>query len=254
MSFLEVSALNKRFGGLHAVNDVGFSLEKGRIQAVIGPNGAGKTSLFNLISGTIAPDSGKVSFKDRDITALAPHRIARHGIIRTFQALKLSPNMTALENVMLGRHRITNAGFASAILALPRARKEERLIREAAQEALRTLGIERHAQARAGSLPFGTQRAVEMARALAAGPELLLLDEPASGLNMKETSELSELILRIRAGGVTVLIVEHDMSLVMGISDHVVVLNFGRKIAEGPPREIQANPEVVRIYLGEEDA
>jgi branched-chain amino acid transport system ATP-binding protein len=254
VSLLSITSLNKRFGGLHAVNDVSFGLEKDSIQAVIGPNGAGKTSLFNLISGAIPPDSGTVKFKDRDITGLAPHRIARHGIIRTFQALKLSASMTALENVMLGPHRNTKAGFASAILSLPRAGREEKIIREKARSAMATLGIEGQARALAGSLPFGTQRAVEMARALAAEPELLLLDEPASGLNMRETRELAELIQRIRDSGVTILIVEHDMSLVMGISDRVVALNFGRKIAEGTPREIQANPDVVRIYLGEEDA
>lgn len=253
MRLLDVKDLDRSFGGLHAVNRVSFEVPSGSIQAIIGPNGAGKTTLFNLISGTLSPDGGSVHFHDRDITGLKPHKIAGMGMIRTFQNLKLSGHMTVLENVMIGRHIRSRAGFISAFLNLPNAWKEEKSIREEALRSIELLGLKDLCHRETKNLPFGKQRAVELARALAAEPELLLLDEPASGLNIHETKELSELIRGISGRGVTILLVEHDMSLVMDISDRIVVLNFGRKIAEGGPQEIQSNKEVIKIYLGEEN-
>ena len=253
MSLLALRGLSRSFGGLRAVDDVGFEAGKDRITAVIGPNGAGKTSLFNLISGSLRPDSGTVVFDGEDITGLKPYLVARRGISRTFQAIKLSKRMTALENVMIGRHVRSRAGFLEGMIAAPWTRGEERRVREEAMKAVELLGIADYAGKETGSLPFGIQRSVELARALASEPKLLLLDEPASGLNIRETRELAELIARIRDRGISILVVEHDMSLVMDISDEIVVLNFGRKIAQGAPREIQRNAEVIEIYLGEED-
>jgi branched-chain amino acid transport system ATP-binding protein len=254
MKILEVNELDCFFGGLHAVNKVSFSLEKGSIKAIIGPNGAGKTTLFNLISGVITPSSGNVLYCDEDITGLRPFQIAKKGIIRTFQNLKLSGHMTVLENVMIGRHIRSHAGFLSSILKLPSARKEEKSIREEALSALETLHIADYKDRLVSGLPFGIQRCVEFARALACEPSLLLLDEPASGLNMYETKEIAELIRDIREKGITILIVEHDMGLVMDISDEIVVLNFGVKITDDKPYNIQRNSEVISIYLGDEDA
>jgi branched-chain amino acid transport system ATP-binding protein len=254
MSMLKVEGLSRSFGGLRAVDAVGFEAEERKITAVIGPNGAGKTTLFNLVSGSLKPDSGSVAFDGADITGLKPFRVARLGLARTFQAVRLSRRMTALENVMIGRHVRSRAGFGSGMLAAPWTWREERSIREEAMKAIELLGIAEYRDKETGSLPFGIQRSVELARAIASEPKLLLLDEPASGLNVHETRLLAELIDRIRDRGITILVVEHDMSLVMDISDEIVVLNFGRKIAQGKPREIQANREVIDIYLGEEDA
>ena len=250
---LEVRNLNRRFGGLQAVAEVSFAVAPNQIKAVIGPNGAGKTTLFNLISGAIPADSGQVVFQGREIQGQQPWQIASGGVARTYQNIKLFPGMTALENVMVGRHCRSKAGFAAGMLNLPWTWKEEREIREKSLELLELLEIGDLADVDATSLAFGQQRAVEFARALAAEPTLLLLDEPAAGLNMQETSEVARLISRIRERGVTVLLVEHDMSLVMEISDEIVVLSFGQKIAEGTPVAIQHNQEVVRIYLGDGD-
>jgi branched-chain amino acid transport system ATP-binding protein len=235
--FLEVDKIDKRFGGLHAVDEVSFVMGMGKIQAVIGPNGAGKTTLFNLLSGAIMPDGGKVTFRGENITGLAPHLVARKGMVRTFQNLKIARHMTVLENVMLGRHTRSRAGFLSAMLNLPGSWKEEKSIREESLKAIETMGLKDVCHKEAGSLPFGRQRAVEFARALAAEPKLLLLDEPASGLNIHETRELSDIIAGVRGKGISVLLVEHDMSLVMDISDTIVVLNFGRKIADAENQE-----------------
>ncbi|MBN2158135.1 MAG: ABC transporter ATP-binding protein [Spirochaetes bacterium] len=254
MSFLEMKQLSRSFGGLRAVDDVSFNVEKNSITAVIGPNGAGKTTLFNLISGALAPDSGEAYIDGRPIHRLPPYRIARHGISRTFQNIKLFPHMTVLENVMIGRHIRSRSGFLSAMLRLPGSRAEEQQIQERSMEILALMGIEGIAGQEAGSLPFGKQRIVEFARALATEPSLLLLDEPAAGLNMYETAQVSELITKIRGRGVTVLVIEHDMSLVMNISDMIVVLSSGKKIAEGLPSDIQKNREVIRVYLGEDNA
>lgn len=254
MSFLTIQGLSRSFGGLRAVDDVSFSVERNMIKAVIGPNGAGKTTLFNLISGALAPDSGEVAVDGSPIQGWPPYRIARQGISRTFQNIKLFSHMSVLENVMIGRHIRTRAGFVQAMLRLPGARREEREIREKSMDILKLLGIDDLAGQEASSLPFGKQRIVEFARALATEPVLLLLDEPAAGLNIYETAHISDMITTIRERGVTVLVIEHDMSLVMNISDEITVLSSGKKIAEGVPSEIQRNPEVIRVYLGEEDA
>jgi len=251
---LETKGLHRSFGGVHAVRDVSMQVHRGMIKAVIGPNGAGKTTLFNLIAGTIPPQKGEVSFQGRQITAWKPHAVAGLGIARTFQTTKLFPHMTVLENVMVGRHPRTRSGFLAGMLNLPCTWREDCEIRDKARAILEDLGLARYAGETASNLPFGRQRLVEFARALATEPVLLLLDEPAAGLNIYETKELSELILKIRDRGITCLVVEHDMSLVMNISDDVAVLDQGQKIAEGPPKEIQRNPDVIRIYLGDDHA
>ncbi len=252
MAFLEIKQLHKRFGGLHAVKDVSFQVEPGQIKAVIGPNGAGKTTLFNMISGTFPATSGSVTFQGRELLGKKPFQVATLGMARTYQNIKMFSGMTALENVMVGRHVQSNAGFLASMFRMPRTWKEERDIRDKSMELLGLLEIEEHAHIDAASLAFGQQRAVELARALAMEPTLLLLDEPAAGLNIYETAEVGRLITKIRDLGITVLLVEHDMSLVMDISDEIVVLCFGEKIAEDVPTAIQQDPEVIKIYLGEE--
>jgi branched-chain amino acid transport system ATP-binding protein len=252
MALREVKHLSKRFGGLQAVKDVAFRVDPGMIKAVIGPNGAGKTTLFNLLSGFLAPDTGRVLFEDRPLPGGAPWKIAAAGISRTFQHIRLFAHMTALENVTVGRHVRSSAGFLAGMLNLPRTRREERDIREQALATMEFLGIGALADIEATSLSYGQQRAVELARALAAEPRMLLLDEPAAGLNMRETTDLARLITRIRDRGITVLIVEHDMSLVMNISDEIVVLSYGEKIADDRPLAIQKNPDVIRVYLGDD--
>ena len=247
---LEIKNLHRFFGGLHAVNDISFKVINGSIKAVIGPNGAVKTTLFNLIAGTIVPNDGHVIFKNKQITACKPHAIAGLGVARTFQTTKLFQHMTVLENVVMGRHIRTRSGFLAGLLNLPGTWHEAGEAEEKSLMILKELGLFSCAFETASNLPFGRQRLVEFARALATEPDLLLLDEPAAGLNIYETKELAELILKIRSKGVTCLIVEHDMSLVMNISDDVIVLNQGQKIAEGPPHAIQRDPEVLRIYLG----
>lgn len=254
MALLEVNNISKRFGGLQAVKDVSFSVEEGGIKAVIGPNGAGKTTLFNLLSGFLTPDSGSIFYRNRPIHGRRPHEIAGQGMSRTFQHIRLFAHMTALENVMVGCHVRSRAGFIAGMLNLPWTRREEQEVRGRALEVMDFLGIAALAQSDAATLSYGRQRAVELARALAGGPAMLLLDEPAAGLNMRETADTARLIAKIRDRGVTVLIVEHDMSLVMNISDEIIVLSYGEKIADDVPRAIQSNPEVVRVYLGEDDA
>jgi branched-chain amino acid transport system ATP-binding protein len=254
VTLLRVDGLCKCFGGLRAVDGVGFEVAPGAIKAVIGPNGAGKTTLFNLIFGSIVPDAGQVSFGDQRLAHGRAHRHVAAGMARTFQQIRLFPHMTALENVMVGAHTRGRAGFMAGLLPLPSTWREEQYLRDEALAALRFLGIEALGEGQATELAYGEQRAVELARALASKPKLLLLDEPAAGLNMRETVELGKLIRRIRDSGVTVLLVEHDMGLVMGISDNIVVLCHGQKIAEGAPLEIQKHPDVVRAYLGDADA
>ncbi len=251
-ALLEVSGVSKRFGGLRAVREVSFRVEKGAVKALIGPNGAGKTTLFNLVSGMLTPDGGAIRFRGEEIQGRPPHRIAARGLARTFQQIRLFGHMTALENVMVGRHVRSRAGFLAGMFHLPWTWGEEREIERAARDALTFLGIGELADAEASSLSYGQQRAVELARAVAAEPELLLLDEPAAGLNMRETVELGKLVGRIRERGMTVLVVEHDMGFVMNVCDEVVVLSYGEKIADDAPRAIQKHPEVVRVYLGED--
>ena len=254
MSLLEVQDLNKRFGGLQAVDNVSFSVREGSIKALIGPNGAGKTTLFNLLSGVLTADSGTIKFKDTAVHGLQPYQVAAKGMSRTFQHIRLFTHMTALENIMIGRHIHSRAGFLSGMMALPWTKKEEQAARARSLDIMAFLGMAEFADSEATSLAYGQQRMLELARALALEPTLLLLDEPAAGLNMRETAEMAKLISRIRDTGVTVLLVEHDMSLVMNISDEIVVLSYGQKIADDKPLAIQKNPEVIRVYLGEEDA
>jgi branched-chain amino acid transport system ATP-binding protein len=254
MPLLEVKNISKHFGGLQAVKDVSFSVQQGSIKAVIGPNGAGKTTLFNLVSGFLTPDAGAIIYQGVPIAGKEPHEIAGYGLSRTFQHIKLFTHMTALENVMVGCHVRSRAGFLTSMLNLPWTRREEQEIRDKALAMMNLLGIADLSGAEAMSLSYGQQRSVELARALAGAPTMLLLDEPAAGLNMRETADVAKLIIRIRNLGITVLIVEHDMSLVMNISDEIVVLSYGEKIADDAPRAIQTNPEVVSIYLGVDDA
>jgi branched-chain amino acid transport system ATP-binding protein len=251
MQLLEVNKINKNFGGLHAVKDVTFKVKKGTIKAVIGPNGAGKTTLFNLISGSLRSSFGQTFFNNELITGLKPYQIARKGVSRTFQNIKLFSHLSVLENVMVGRHSKTQAGFVSSMFSLPWTWKEEKHIKIKSLELLELFSIDDLKNEDVMSLPFGKQRLVEFARALASEPILLLLDEPAAGLNIYETAELAEQITKIREMGITILLVEHDMSLVMDISDEIVVLNYGQKIAEGIPEKIQRNKKVISIYLGE---
>ena len=253
MPLLEVRSVSKSFGGLHAVHDVSFRVEQGMIKAIIGPNGAGKTTLFNMVSGFVRPDQGYVRFDGQAIEGKAPHQVAACGISRTFQHIRLFAQMSALENVMVGRHLRSRAGFVAGMLHLPWSRREQAEARASALELMEFLGIAALADAEATSLAYGQQRAVELARALACEPRMLLLDEPAAGLNMRETADLAKLIGRIRDRGVTVLLVEHDMSLVMGISDEVVVLSYGEKIADADPLSVQKDPQVMKVYLGEEE-
>jgi ABC-type branched-subunit amino acid transport system ATPase component len=249
---LDIIGLEKSFGGLAAVGGVSFSLAPGRIKSVIGPNGAGKTTLFNLLSGVLAPDRGRIVFGGREIAGLPPHAIAGLGMSRTFQITQVFKEMTAAENVMTGGHLRGRTGFISAACRFPRVRREEREASARALDLLREVGLDGKAASTGGSLPLGQQRLLEIARALASSPRLILLDEPGSGLSRRERQELIKLIFRIRDSGVTVLLVEHDMNLVMDISDEVAVLDYGRKIAEGPPRQIRNDPAVIAAYLGEE--
>lgn len=254
MNLLSVRGVSKRFGGLKAVEDVSFDVSQGAIKGLIGPNGAGKTTLFNLITGFLRPDRGSIVFNGADVQGLAPHQIAARGMVRTFQQIRLFPKMTALENIMVGCHLHSRGGFLAGLLNLPFTWKEERRIRERAWETLEFLGCSGLADEEATRLAYGQQRVVELGRAIACKPRILLLDEPAAGLNIRETAEVGTLIGRIRDRGVTVLLVEHDMSLIMDISDEIVVLNYGQKIAEDAPLAIQRDGEVIRVYLGEGDA
>lgn len=254
MSILEMVDISKYFGGVIAVDGVSCSIKAGEICALIGPNGAGKTTLFNVITGIYAPDAGQVYFDKQLISGLKPYQIARIGITRTFQNLQVFDNMTVRENVMVGRHLLTKTGLFAAALGLPFSRRENRLTYKNADHYLSEVGLAHLADENAANLALGQQKLLEIARAMALEPRLLLLDEPAAGLPGGETRELEKLILQLKEKGTTILLVEHDMETVMNLADNIVVMDFGRKIAEGTPEEIQRNPQVIKAYLGEEDS
>ena len=248
---LRLSNITQIFGGLNALEDVSFSVKEGSITGIIGPNGAGKTTLFNIVTGLYTQTGGDVFLGGENISFLETEELAGRGLVRTFQNVELFRKMTVLENVMVGLHTKSSSGIFSCAFKLPRQIREEKAIREKSMVWLKYTGIAEREEMTAGNLPFGKGRLLEISRALAAGPKIILMDEPAAGLNSRETAELALLIRKIRQSGVTVVLVEHDMDLVMDVCDAIVVLNLGKKLAEGTPREIQENPAVISAYLGE---
>ena len=250
---LDVDSVTMQFGGVTALEDVSLRIKPGEILGLIGPNGAGKTTMFNVVTGVYQPTKGDIRFDGQSVVGIKRHHITKRGIARTFQNIRLFPDMSALENVMVGVDAHHKSSVIGAILHTPRNRSEERHGRERAMELLTFMGIADYAEVAARNLPYGYQRRLEIARALGTEPKLLCLDEPAAGFNPAEKQELNELIFKIRDQGYTVLLIEHDMKVVMGVSDHVVVLDFGRKIAEGKPEVVRENPDVIAAYLGVTD-
>jgi len=253
MTLLAVEHLGKSFGGVHAIEDLSFRFERGAVHSIIGPNGAGKTTLLNLITGLYVPDQGRILFDGQDLTGAPPHRWAAAGIGRTFQNLQVFFNMTALENVMTGCHLRERDALWATLIRTPALVRAESATRAAALQLLARVGLAGWADSPADAMPYGALKRLEIARAMAAQPKLLLLDEPAAGLNPTEAQDIDALIKRLASDGTTVVLVEHNMKLVMGVSDHLLVLDHGRKLAEGTPQEIAANPAVIEAYLGVAD-
>jgi branched-chain amino acid transport system ATP-binding protein len=247
---LTINNLSKSFGGVHAVQDVSFTVKEGNIHSVIGPNGAGKTTLFNLITGVYTPTRGEILLNGENVAAMPPDALARRGMSRTFQNLQVCMNMTAIDNVMVGAHLRLNQNLFASMLRLPSVRRADAACRDEAAGLMEFVGVGRHINDEAGQMSYGALKRLEIARALAAKPKVLLLDEPAAGLNHTETGEIEALIRKVAQSGVTVVLVEHDMKLVMNLSDHILVLDYGKKLAEGTAAEVRANPDVVAAYLG----
>ena len=247
---LKVEGLYKSFGGVHAIQDVSFEVPKGVVYSVIGPNGAGKTTLFNLVTGIYTPSAGRVFFEGSEIGGVAPDELARRGMSRTFQNLQVCMNLSALDNVMIGGHLKLNSSMLAAMLRWPGLSSADKKARTRAAELLAFVGCERYINSEASQMPYGALKRLEIARALAADSKILLLDEPAAGLNHTETHEIEDLIAKLAKSGLTVVLVEHDMKLVMNVSDRILVLDYGKRLAEGSPAEIQANPDVIAAYLG----
>ncbi len=247
---LKVEHLSREFGGVLAVGDLSFTIAAGDIHSIIGPNGAGKTTLFNLVTGVYKPSGGRVLFDGADVSGMAPYRLAARGMSRTFQNLQIFFNMTALENVMVGRHLHLNTRLLPALFRFPSLVRKDREAKDRAAQLMTEVGLEKYIDADAASMPYGALKRLEIARALASEPKLLLLDEPAAGLNATESREIDEVIKTVAGSGVTIVLVEHDMKMVMGISHRITALNQGRMLAEGTPQEVAANPDVIAAYLG----